>query len=179
MRALLISIGLLLISLTWSCSAQNSEWAKVKSEEALFEVMFPCKPEISKKLFQQVPKEAFVHSFKCEFNGISFSVSLPERFNDFDPTKADEELDGVEQTLRSMIGSKAQIKAKNQLFSANASRELEVDSGNVFGLQLNIAESRGVYGVQAFGKYEKNEDRAKIEEMARKFVGSFKFLEQQ
>ncbi len=174
MRMLLISLGMILTSLASSCSAQNAEWSKVESDDAGFEVMFPCKPEISKKLFQQVPKEAFLYSYKCEHEGISFSVSLPERFSDFDPAKADEELEGVEKTLRSMINSKAQIKTKNQLFFGNASREFEVDSGNVFGLQLNIAESRGVYGVQAFGKYETNEDREEIETRVRKFVNSFK-----
>lgn len=68
----MFGIGLLLATIASSCSAQNTEWLKFESEHAGFEVIFPCKPEISKKLFQQVPKEAFVYSFKCEFKGSSF-----------------------------------------------------------------------------------------------------------
>lgn len=174
MRFWLITIVLILISFAPSCPAQSSVWSKVESVDAGFETLFPCKPEISKKLFQQVSKEAYAYSHKCEFNGVNFSVSLPERFSDFDSAKADEELDGVEQTLRSMIGSNAQLEIKNQVLFENPSRGFEVDSGNVFGRQLNISHPRGVYGVQAFGKYENGGDRARIVEMVEKFVGSFK-----
>ena len=86
-----------------------------------FEALFPCKPEVSKKLFQKVPEEGYVYSYECRSAGMNFSVSLPERFHDFDPVKANEELEGVEQALKSMIGSTADITTSHQLLFGFAS----------------------------------------------------------
>lgn len=179
MRILLMMFCLMFVVFAASCSgqSQSSIWSKIESQEAGFEVLFPCKPEISKKLFQEEPKEANVFSYKCEFEGINFSVSLPERFEDFDPSQIEEQLDGIEEVLRTSLVSNATVTPRNLKFSDYHSREFEVDSGNVYGLQLNIAHPRGVYGVQAFGKYDGSPARAKVVETARKFVGSFKLLE--
>jgi hypothetical protein len=176
MRILRIASCLIFVQFAASCSGQSqaSPWSKIESAEAGFEILFPCQPEISKKLFQKEPKEANAYSYQCEFEGISFSVSLPERFEDFDPSKIEEQLDGIEEVLRMSIGSNAAVKTTNLRISDYLAREFEADGSGVYGLQLNIAHPRGIYGVQAFGKYDGSSTRAKVADSARKFVSSFK-----
>src|SRR5437868_2852970 len=132
MRIALITVSCILTSYNLCCSAQSVVWSRVGSEDAGFEALFPCKPEVSKKLFQQVSKEAYLYSYECKYAGINFSVSLRERFHDFDPAKVGDEIDEQEQMLRSLIGSKANITASNRLFSGFASREFKADDGKVF-----------------------------------------------
>lgn len=175
-RNLLIRLCLVGSLFTGACSGQSSVWVKVESAEAGFVTLFPCKPEFSKRLFQKEPKEANVFSYKCNFEGINFSVSLPERFEEFDPIKVEEELDGIEEFLKTSIGSNAEIIKRDLEISDYISREFEVESGNVYGLQLNIAHPRGIYGVQAFGKYATSRDKARVEEIIRKFITSFKLV---
>jgi len=147
-----------------------------KSPDAGFKATFPCEPASTKKLFQKEPKIANLYSYKCDHQGISFSISLPERFEDFDSSRIEQDLSGVEQTLRSMIGDKAQVVSKNRVVKTHSSREFEVDGGGTYGRQLNIAHPRGVYGVQAFGKYANKAGRSEIESLAQRFLDSFTFL---
>jgi hypothetical protein len=148
----------------------------VKATDAGFKALFPCKPERSKKLFQKEPKEANLYSYKCDYRETSFSVSLPERFEEFDAAKTEEQLSGIERTLRQMIGSNAAIKTKNQPIEGYEARAFEVESETVYGIQLNIAHPRGTYGVQGFGKFGEASEKIEIEEMVRKFIESFAFL---
>lgn len=176
-RSFQITFCLIVVLFTVSCSGQSSEWIKVESSDAGFEALFPCEPEISKKLFQKEPKEANAFSYKCNFKGINFSVSLPERFEEFDPNKVEEQLDGVEGFLRQSIGSHAVITRIDLKFSNYTSREFETVSDSVYGIQLHIAHPRGLYGVQAFGKYVTNSEQVKVKETVREFIGSFKLLD--
>ena len=106
MRIGLVALSLILASFTHSCSAQSLVWPKVESVDAGFEALFRCTPEVSKKLFQKVPQKRLMYTLMSVISaGINFSVSLPERFHKSDPVKANEELEGVEQSLKSMIGS--------------------------------------------------------------------------
>jgi len=176
MRGRGVFLIVLLGMLSFACSGQSTVWQKVESTDAGFEILFPCKPEASKKLFQKVPKEAYLYTHKCDHKGISFSVSLPERFADFDSSRSNDELEGVETVLRSGIGAKADIKVSSHPYPNYASREFEVDSGNVYGLQLHVVHRRGVFGVQVFGKYTDDKERAQIEELSKTFIRSFKLL---
>lgn len=176
---------IMFFSLFSSFSAQNTEkrvtkrsvWRIIESADAGFNITFPCDPVITKKLFQEVPKVANLYTYKCEYDGISFSVSLPERFEDFDPNRAENNLKGVEQTLRSMIGEKAKMTSKGRSFQNYPSRLIEVESSDTLGRQLHIEHPRGMYGIQAFGKFRNEVERSKIETLAEKFIDSFTLVE--
>ncbi len=125
-----------LIGQVSACNVQNVDpgnlWKVVKSKDAGFKASFPCDAVSTKKLFQEVPKLAHLYSFECEYEGINFSVSLPERFGEFDPIQVGQDLDGVEETLLSMIGKNARIISTNRIFQSYSLREFEVDSGETF-----------------------------------------------
>lgn len=53
------------------------------------------------------------------------------------------------QTLRSMMGEKAEMTSKSQSFQNYSSRLIEVDDGGTLGRQLNIEHPRGMYGIGA------------------------------
>lgn len=179
-NSLFISFFLLLIFFS-SCSAQPNEkdatWRLVEPAEAGFKAMFPCDPKVSKKLFQETLKMAHLYTYECSFEGVRFSVSLPERFGDFDPKMSKERLDGTEGLLREGIGEKGRITAKDSDSNGYLSREFEVDSGNVYGRQFQIEHRRGQYGIQAFGKYERAKDRERISAIMARFIDSFKLSE--
>ncbi|MGE3466320.1 MAG: hypothetical protein AB7J13_05250 [Pyrinomonadaceae bacterium] len=168
----------LIVGFSLACSGQPSEkdasWTPVESSEAGFKAMFPCDPKVSKKLFQETPKVAHLYSYECTFEGVKFSVSLPERLGDFDPRLSKERLDSTEGLLREGIGEKGRITANDSDSNGYLSRDFEVDSGNVYGRQFLIEHLRGQYGIQAFGKYEGAMNRERILALASRFIDSFK-----
>lgn len=152
-------------------------WKLVHSSEAGFDATFPCDPKLSKKLCQETPKFAHLYSYECTFEGVKFSVSLPERLGDYDPKMSKERLDSTEALLREGIGEKGRIVVEESDMNGYLSRKFEVDSGNVYGRQFQIEHTRGQYGVQAFGKYEGTKSRERIVSIVARFIDSFKLAE--
>lgn len=169
-----------------SCEAQPKSakwtWTNFESAEAGIKVDFPCEPVKSSKVFQEEPKLSRVFSLKCSMAKFDFSVSLPERFGEFEPDKVDEELSGVEQVLRTMIDDKATIATRNIVVQTYAAREFSVKNDWTLGRHLHIAHPRGSYNVQVL--FNPTNDKAltgveasEFESAAKRFFDSFVLLD--
>lgn len=178
-------IFLMLLAVT-SCEAQPKSakmvWRDFEFTEAGLKVAFPCDPVTSVKTFQEEPKLARVFSFKCSEAKFDFSVSLPERFGSFESEKVDEELQSIEQVLKTMIDDKATISVRNVVVQGFSAREFSVKNDWTLGRQLHIAHPRGGYNVQisftptndkALSRVQANE----FESVAKRFFDSFVILD--
>src|SRR5688500_9153870 len=83
-----------------SCVAQTSsdvEWKTFDFSDSGIKIALPCEPLREAKVFQEKPKLAQTYTYGCKKDNFDFSVSLAEHFNEFDPNKAKESFDGVEE----------------------------------------------------------------------------------
>jgi hypothetical protein len=141
-----------LISLCgFSCNGQQSNkfvWKTFEFKDAGVAISLPCEPERTAKVFQEKPKVARSYSFSCSEADFDFAVSLPERFNAFNPEKAEEELQNAERTLRVMIDDKAAISGRDMNIQGKLAREFTVKNDWTTGRQVAVVDERGIYNIQ-------------------------------
>lgn len=157
-----------------ACAAQTNSTDPRLFEKAGFAADFPCEPKEREGVFQKEPKLARSFSYECSADGIKYSVSLPERFDEFEPSKASEQLQEIEQFLKQSIGPEGEVRSRDVQFGDYKARELLVIGKNRVGKMINIAHPRGTYGVQAYSEKPSSIDM--FDARTKKFFDSFKLV---
>ncbi len=155
---------LLFVSLTFwcSCTAQTRsdvEWKTFDFSDSGIKVALPCEPSREAKVFQKEPKLAQRYDYGCKKNNLDFSVSLAEHFNEFDPNKAGESFDNIEEMLRNSIKDKATLGTKDTTFQAFAAREITSENENLLGKILLVQNKRGTYNVLLMSRRDANQSK--------------------
>jgi hypothetical protein len=99
-----------------ACAAQTNPADPHFFEKAGFAVDFPCEPKEREGVFQKEPTLARSFSYECSADGIKYSVSLPERFDEFDPSKASDQIQEIEQFLKKSIGPEGEVRGRDVQF---------------------------------------------------------------
>jgi len=156
--------ALLFVFLTFwcSCAAQTRsdiEWKTFDFSDSGIKAALPCEPSREAKVFQKEPKLAQTYTYGCKKDNLDFSVSLAEHFNEFDPNKAKESFDNIEEMLRNSIKDKATLTAKDITFQTYAAREITSENENVLGKMLLVQNKRGSYNVQLMARRKPNQSK--------------------
>lgn len=167
---------LMVFTASLSCSAQTRDKARgVRTFSAAgFKAAFPCEPKEGIETFQEEPRPARLFSYTCVDRNIKYSISLPERFENFDETKTKEQLDGIEKTLRETAGENATVTTRASVRNGYESREIILKGAKKVGKMASIAHPRGIYGVQAYA--EKPVSQSEFDQRVEIFFDSFSVL---
>ena len=150
------------LALSCACSAQthsNPEWKTFDFSDSGIKIDLPCEPSREAKVFQKEPKLAQRYAYGCKKDNLDFSVSLAEHFNEFDPNKAKQSFDGVEEMLRNSIKDKANLSAKDTTFQTYVAREIAAENEDLLGKMLLVQNKRGFYNVQLMSRRKPNQSK--------------------
>lgn len=155
---------LLLVSLIFCCfcAAQNRldvEWKIYDFSDSGIKIALPCEPSREAKVFQKEPKLAQRYAYGCKKDNFDYSVDLAEHFNEFDPNRAKESFNNIEEMLRNSINDKATLTAKDTTFQTYAAREITSENENVLGRMLLVQNKRGSYNVQLMSQRKPNQSK--------------------
>ncbi|MEQ1643731.1 MAG: hypothetical protein ABL959_09835 [Pyrinomonadaceae bacterium] len=184
MKIFCASFFLLVAMSGFSCNAQPSShfvWKDFEFQEAGVKASLPCVPDKSSKVFQEKPKLAKSYSVSCSTSDFSFAISLPERFDNFNPERADKELREAEDVLTRILEEKARLSGKEIIFQGLPAREFTVRNDWTTGRQIAIFHERGIYNLLvSFTAPEAaaltNQQRSDFETVANKFFDSVQLV---
>lgn len=166
-----------------SCCGQpisSKAWKTYEFAEPGVRADFPCEPKLSEKVFQEKPRIARSFSIVCTHEGYDFSISLPERFGDYQLENVERELQESEDTLRIVFDDKARLTSTPIVFRTYLAREFSIRNDWTIGRQLVVAHERGLYSVQISRPDRTSTLSGKqiteFETIAKKFIGSFDLL---
>lgn len=177
-----IAVLFLFVAFTVSCNAQKENstliWKNFDFSDAGINISMPCEPSKSVKIFQEKPKLAQVYQFNCEEDNLKFSITLSERFEDFEPNKTKEKIDGIEKFIREGVKDKATVSAKDLTFQTFAARQFDVINETSIARHLHIQNERGAYNIQLILKRKPNQlakdMNAEFESVAPEYFDSLK-----